>query len=107
MFSQDFFLAIILQDTSPGEGQHGAGCDVGWGYQREQRWQAYSPGTRMECCRSRRGGVYITDMESMRVHGVCVCLCICTKVAEVGNLLCLSVFPSACACATHIYVGRF
>lgn len=31
MFSQDFFLAIILQDNSPGEGQHGAGCDVGRG----------------------------------------------------------------------------
>lgn len=29
MFSQDFFLAIILQDDSPGEGQHGAGRDVG------------------------------------------------------------------------------
>lgn len=31
MFSQDFFLAIILQDSSSGEGQHGAGCDVGRG----------------------------------------------------------------------------
>jgi hypothetical protein len=37
MFSQDFFLAIILQDSSPGEGQHRAGHDVGWGWQGEQR----------------------------------------------------------------------
>lgn len=25
MFSQDFFLAILLQDSSPGEGQHHVG----------------------------------------------------------------------------------
>lgn len=37
MFSQDFFLAIILQDSSPGEGQHRAGHDVGRGWQGVQR----------------------------------------------------------------------
>lgn len=31
MFSQDFFLAIILQDSSAGEGQHEVGHRVGWG----------------------------------------------------------------------------
>lgn len=44
MFSQDFFLAIILQDSSPGEGQHGAGHDVGWDWQREQRWKMHELG---------------------------------------------------------------
>lgn len=28
MFSQDFFLAIILQDSSPGEGWLGVGHDA-------------------------------------------------------------------------------
>lgn len=43
MFSQDFFLAIILQDSSPGEGGH----DVGWGWQGGQSWRKHELDHRM------------------------------------------------------------
>ena len=69
MFSQDFFLAIVLQDSSPGEGQHGPGHDVGRGWQGAQKWWRPQLGCRAGVAwlwRGRRG----------RVTGAwCVCMC--------------------------------
>lgn len=56
MFSQDFFLAIILQDSSPGEGWHGTGYDVGRGRQGEQQGMTYELGCRAGVVWSARGG---------------------------------------------------
>jgi hypothetical protein len=42
----------------------------GWHIVRGQEW--------MERCRSRRGGVYITDTDS-----VCVCVCVCVCVSSI------------------------
>lgn len=60
MFSQDFFLAIILQDSSSGQGRHGAGHDVGRGWQGEQRGMRYELGCRAGVVwLARGGGAYV------------------------------------------------
>lgn len=95
MFSQDFFLAIILQDSSPGEGQFGAGCAVGWGWQGQQRWRMCELGDR-----DRR--VYVTDTWCMcqwYVHDMCTCV----SVAAGVDIRLLGVWLPICVVPTHVF----
>lgn len=74
MFSQDFFLAIILQDSSPGEGRHGAGHNVGWGWQGGQRRRRHELGRRDGVVVSARGGRGMSQVHGVPARAQNVCL---------------------------------
>lgn len=79
MFSQDFFLAIILQDGSPGEGRHGAGHDGGGAGRERGSEGGTSQAAGLEWCGSARGGGSVSQVRGVgQVHvhdmfaGICV-----------------------------------
>lgn len=69
MFSQDFFLAIILQDSSPGEGQ--PRCDVGVQLAGKAGYMSWVPG--MEWCDSAgKGGLCVVCAHDRFVSYLCM-----------------------------------
>ena len=76
MFSQDFFLAILLQDSSPGEGWHVPGHHVGWGGREHGHGGGVSWAAGLEWCGSARRGEGMSQVCGVHVCMNCLHVCV-------------------------------